>query len=511
MKPNHHRAILEVRNAECGMRSGAARIAVAAVLFYSALCIPHSALGAWVTATNTHNIVGHVLNTKITFTPTNDVLIANGGLSAGPAITTNIVNGRFTNWLDGGNYTVTFPLLPFRKAFSIAVPTDTNSYDITSLMNPPRTYIYTNNLIGIATQVRPGANVTFTTNNAGAVTEYVTVSASVNTTGLVSQTFLGQIANGSGTYVVGGAGVAAANGSYNFDPAQNRYTIGNFVITSNAVPAGKWTIYGEEGNLYTNDNAATPIGNWSAVNASYNPAPVVVLSISNQLMTVSNAIVALIPSTNGFVGTNGLLAATNGIAVGLSVTNGLDADSFSSGAGAAYFPSGLTTAENQVVNAGGRIVWGGTLEPTALVNQSAGQNFIFAANANEGGTPFNTNNNSVMLYLDTRTDFPDRTLTVYGADATTEVGLRRLFTAGVDGTFKLFNTDDTESVVMAGGVVTAQSFAGNGSPLTFATAPANSDDPGTVGQIANDGTYFYVCIDTDTWKRVLISDVFSTW
>jgi len=315
MKPNHHRAILEVRNAECGMRSGAARIAVAAVLFYSALCIPHSALGAWVTATNTHNIIGHVLTTKITFTPTNDVLIANGGLSAGPAITTNIVNGCFTNWLDGGNYTVTFPLLPFRRPFLIAVPGDTNSYDITSLMNPPVTYTYTNRLVGIASQVRPGTNVTFTTNNAGSVTENVTVS--VSTTGLVTRTFFEQAISGNAAYVVSGAGYSPADGIYNFQAGVN-YTNGNFYLYSNAVPNGTWAFYGEEGIYYTNDNALAPIGNWGAVNPRYAPAPTVLLGLSNQFALKADLANLTIAATNS----GAYVAATNGTAYNLTIASG---------------------------------------------------------------------------------------------------------------------------------------------------------------------------------------------
>jgi len=160
--PNH-RAILSPRI----MRS----------IVIAALFLQQAVHGAWITSTNTHSILGSVVNTKISFTPTNDVLIVNGGLSVGYTITTNVVNGGFTNWLDAGDYTVTFPLLPGRKSFAIAVPTGSGSYDITALMNPPRTYVWTNQL-GISRQVIPGSGVTFVTNNPGQVTEQIEINVS---------------------------------------------------------------------------------------------------------------------------------------------------------------------------------------------------------------------------------------------------------------------------------------------------------------------------------------------
>jgi len=42
---------------------------------------------------------------------------------------------------------------------------------------------------------------------------------------------------------------------------------------------------------------------------------------------------------------------------------------------------------------------------------------------------------------------------------------------------------------------------------TFVTAPASAAADGVKGQIACDGSYIYVCTDTDTWKRVAI----ATW
>lgn len=38
--------------------------------------------------------------------------------------------------------------------------------------------------------------------------------------------------------------------------------------------------------------------------------------------------------------------------------------------------------------------------------------------------------------------------------------------------------------------------------LTFSNVPSSSNDTGTIGEVAKDGTYFYVCVDTDTWERI---------
>lgn len=41
----------------------------------------------------------------------------------------------------------------------------------------------------------------------------------------------------------------------------------------------------------------------------------------------------------------------------------------------------------------------------------------------------------------------------------------------------------------------------------FVDPPATASSPGVPGQVAYDSTYFYVCTDVDTWKRVTI----ATW
>jgi len=43
-------------------------------------------------------------------------------------------------------------------------------------------------------------------------------------------------------------------------------------------------------------------------------------------------------------------------------------------------------------------------------------------------------------------------------------------------------------------------------PIPYGT-PASATDTGTTGTVLWDSDYLYVCVDTDTWKRVAI----STW
>lgn len=44
--------------------------------------------------------------------------------------------------------------------------------------------------------------------------------------------------------------------------------------------------------------------------------------------------------------------------------------------------------------------------------------------------------------------------------------------------------------------------------LEVVSAPASSSATGTAGQCAYDGTYFYICVDTDTWGRMTLTTSF---
>lgn len=38
--------------------------------------------------------------------------------------------------------------------------------------------------------------------------------------------------------------------------------------------------------------------------------------------------------------------------------------------------------------------------------------------------------------------------------------------------------------------------------ITFSSVPTSSSDTGTIGQVAKDSTYLYICVSTNTWERI---------
>jgi len=77
------------------------------------------------------------LDTRISFAPTNQVLITGGGLSVGPPRILQSTNGSFSIVLDAGDYTVSLPLLGWRKPFIISV---LNTNGIVNITNLPISY-----------------------------------------------------------------------------------------------------------------------------------------------------------------------------------------------------------------------------------------------------------------------------------------------------------------------------------------------------------------------------------
>src|ERR1051326_5347732 len=70
---------------------------------------------------NLKNISQQSIDTRISFAPTNQVLVTGGGLSVGPPRIIDSTNGAFSIVLDAGDYTVSLPLLGWRKPFIISV------------------------------------------------------------------------------------------------------------------------------------------------------------------------------------------------------------------------------------------------------------------------------------------------------------------------------------------------------------------------------------------------------
>ena len=103
------------------------------------------AFSATVTGT-LQDISIQALNTKLMFAPTNVVLLTPTGLNAGPPRTIETANGQFSIVLEAGDYTVSLPLVPWRRPFCISVFPTNGTVNITNLLCAPATYTYTNNL-----------------------------------------------------------------------------------------------------------------------------------------------------------------------------------------------------------------------------------------------------------------------------------------------------------------------------------------------------------------------------
>jgi hypothetical protein len=86
---------------------------------------------------NLKDISQQSLDTRISFAPTNEVMVTGGGLSVGPPRIIDSTNGAFSIVLDAGDYTVSVPLLGWRKPFVISVANTNGTINITNL---PITY-----------------------------------------------------------------------------------------------------------------------------------------------------------------------------------------------------------------------------------------------------------------------------------------------------------------------------------------------------------------------------------
>jgi hypothetical protein len=108
--------------------------AVFALLCVSALKSP----SATVTG-NLTDISLSPLNTKLIFTPTNEVQIGGAGLVAGPPKILDTTAGAFSITLDSGDYTVSLPAIPYRRPFLISVFATNGTINITNIISalPP--------------------------------------------------------------------------------------------------------------------------------------------------------------------------------------------------------------------------------------------------------------------------------------------------------------------------------------------------------------------------------------
>jgi hypothetical protein len=102
--------------------------------------------GLWTSPVPAATVTGNLtdislapFNTKMVFTPTNEVQVSAAGLSAGPPKILDTTNGAFSILLDTGDYAVTLPLVPSRRPFMISVLDTNGTLQITNLISaiPP--------------------------------------------------------------------------------------------------------------------------------------------------------------------------------------------------------------------------------------------------------------------------------------------------------------------------------------------------------------------------------------
>lgn len=171
------------------------RFVFALVCLGALLCSCSSASGAITCTGLVHDISIAPLNSTITFSPTNRVLVSGGNLMGGPARTITPTNGGFSLLLAEGNYDVT---IGQKRAFTICVPGGSDTRNITNLIcSGAGTYTYTNSFQGLVKVTSADTNPDFlaakvlvagrlakTTNNAGA-NESLTISNNIASTELV--------------------------------------------------------------------------------------------------------------------------------------------------------------------------------------------------------------------------------------------------------------------------------------------------------------------------------------
>jgi len=97
------------------------------------LALAPVARGATVTG-NLTDISLAPVNTKLLFSPTNEVLRTPSGLNVGPPKIIDTTNGGFSIVLEAGDYTVSLPLIPSRRPFCITVIQTNGTINITNLL-----------------------------------------------------------------------------------------------------------------------------------------------------------------------------------------------------------------------------------------------------------------------------------------------------------------------------------------------------------------------------------------
>ena len=101
--------------------------------FFALLLVAPLARSATVTG-NLTDISLAPVNTKLLFSPTNEVSLTSSGLNVGPPKIVDTTNGAFSVVLASGDYTVSLPLIASRRPFCISVVPTNVTINITNLL-----------------------------------------------------------------------------------------------------------------------------------------------------------------------------------------------------------------------------------------------------------------------------------------------------------------------------------------------------------------------------------------
>lgn len=133
-------------------------------------------------------------------------------------------------------------------------------------------------------------------------------------------------------------------------------------------------------------------------------------------------------------------------------------------------------------------------------NELSGFTTILGTTLTDGTFIVSAGTISAGIWQGTAIDISDYTNLAAGTNITLSDD-----TLNVDDAFLVNDASDTTT-----GTITAGGFTTTGTATTDvlvvgSNVPAASNSTGTAGTITYDGTYIYVCISTNTWRRVTLS------
>jgi len=351
------------------------------------------------------------------------------------------------------------------------VSSDTITFAVND--NPTFTTVSaTGNIYGGNLSVSGNIIGNFNLDNGVSATGNIT-GGNILTGGLVSAT-----GNITGNYIFGNGAYLTNINAGNLVGAYGNSNVANYLNTGlvgNIIPAANVTY--SLGNL-TNQWASVYIG----ANTLYiNSVPISITGANTLTVAGANVVTS---SANGVISGN-VISVTGNITGGNILSSG-------------------------VISTSGNIFGGGvnsTSSATPPTNPSVGDFW------------YNTATNAQYRYTFDGTDYfwLDDFGSTQGTDGT--------FSAVINGTSNIgfatangnavFNINGTNNVAVvssnllqiAGSITATGNITASGLNIVLSNTPASSSSAGVAGQIEWDQNYLYVCVATNTWKRVAI----STW